>query len=230
MMRGLSVDERKAVVSCKVNNKPALFKAVLIGSEEMVDFILDVCQANVNQKGEYHLHERNKSIQVTSLWGAATDNEIDKVKILVKHGADINEGGDRLSSPARSACYYNHVEMVQYLVESGADIELPNVHRRTCLINSVQSAELCAFLIEKGALINTQDIDGYTALHYAVIKDQLDTVKLLIELGADACIKNIYGDDCLQLAARQGCMDILDVFMKRVECTENRQIDLYKLL
>ena len=217
MMKGLSVDERKAVVSCKVNKKPALFNAVLIGSEEMVDFILDVCHADVNQIGEYHLQERNKSIQVTSLWCAAADNKIDKVKILVKYGADINEGSDTLSSPARSACYYNHIEMVKYLVEAGANINLPNVHGGTCLMNSVHSAELCEFLIEKGANINSQTNNGYTALHFAVIEDQLDIVKLLIKSGADASIKNFYGYDCLQLAARKGCKNILDFLVENIK-------------
>ena len=46
------------------------------------------------------------------------------------------------------------------LAENGADIHKPNINGGTCLINSVQSTELCGFLIEKGASANAQDNSG----------------------------------------------------------------------
>lgn len=38
----------------------------------------------------------------------------------------------------------------------------------TCLINSVQSEQLCSYLISKGADVNAKDIQNKTALHYAI--------------------------------------------------------------
>ncbi len=49
---------------------------------------------------------------------------------------------------------------MKYLVENGADIHKPNINGGTCLINSVQSVELCRFLIEKNADVNAQDNSG----------------------------------------------------------------------
>lgn len=62
----------------------------------------------------------------------------------------------------------SHLDIVQYLVENGADINRSNFNGGTCLINSVQSVELCQFLIKHGADVNAQDIQSKTALHYAI--------------------------------------------------------------
>jgi hypothetical protein len=69
------------------------------------------------------------------------------------------------STPVRSACYMTHIEIVKYLVENGADIRKANYNGGTCLINSVQSAQLCTYLISKGADVNARDIQGlYTPI------------------------------------------------------------------
>ena len=51
---------------------------------------------------------------------------------------------------------------------NNADIQRPNYNGGTCLINSVQSVELCEFLLKHGANVNAQDIQCKTALHYAI--------------------------------------------------------------
>lgn len=55
----------------------------------------------------------------------------------------------------------------------------------TCLINSVQSAPLCEYLLAHGANVNAQDIQLKTALHYAIQEHRFDTTKLLVRF--DAC-------------------------------------------
>lgn len=61
-----------------------------------------------------------------------------------------------------------HLDIVKCLVENGADINRPNYNGGTCLINSVQSAPLCDFLLKHGADVNARDIQNKTALHYAI--------------------------------------------------------------
>ena len=79
---------------------------------------------------------------------------------MIKHGANVNALSDSMSTPVRSACYRTNIDVVKYLVENDADIHQPNVNGGTCLINSVQSVELCKFLIEKGASLNARDSSG----------------------------------------------------------------------
>jgi ankyrin repeat protein len=44
--------------------------------------------------------------------------------------------------------------------------------------------------LRAGALPNVQDGDGNTPMHYAVMKEDVNMVRLLDEYGADARIKN----------------------------------------
>ena len=53
-------------------------------------------------------------------------------------------------------------------MRAGADVQQPNHFGGTCLINSVQSADLVRFLIESGVDVNAGDVQHKTALHYAV--------------------------------------------------------------
>lgn len=49
--------------------------------------------------------------------------------------------------------------------------------------------EICAFLLEQGADINTENKNKCTPLHYAVIFGRLETIALLLERGASTQIK-----------------------------------------
>ena len=69
--------------------------------------------------------------------------------MLVRHGADVNCVSDTGSTPVRSACFMTHLEIVRLLVQYRANIQRPNFNGGTCLINSVQSVQLCEFLLEK---------------------------------------------------------------------------------
>ena len=59
---------------------------------------------------------------------------------------------------------------------NNADIQRPNYNGGTCLINSVQSVELCEFLLKHGANVNAQDIQCKTALDYAIQVERLHLI------------------------------------------------------
>lgn len=105
---------------------------------------------------------------VTPLWCAAVSGQLTVVQALLRHKASINAASDTGSTPVRSACFMSNLEMVHFLVVNGADIRRANYNGGTCLINSVQSVQLCMFLISKGADVNAKDIQDKTALHYAI--------------------------------------------------------------
>lgn len=101
-----------------------------------------------------------------------------------------------------------------YLVENGANILRANYNGGTCLINSVQSVELCTFLLENGANVNATDIQNKTALHYAIQEHRFETTKLLLEYNANPHLRSRYNDDALQTACLKGATHIFDYLSK----------------
>lgn len=145
-----------------------LFVVCKRGNVTIAEFLLNECDANIEQRGMFENPEDQSVHCVTALWCAAVSGILHVVKFLKRHGADINALSDTGSTPVRSACFMTNLEVVQYLVEHGADIQKSNYNGGTCLINSVQSLELCSYLISKGADVNAKDIQSKTALHYAI--------------------------------------------------------------
>ena len=56
------------------------------------------------------------------------------VQTLVSAGADVNHPTATLSTPLRAACFDGRLDIVQFLVEHGADIHLANKYNNTCLV------------------------------------------------------------------------------------------------
>lgn len=196
----------------------------------MVEFLVTVCGVNIEGRETYEVSEDRTIHFVTPLWCAAISNRLNVVKCLVRLGANINAVSDTGSTPVRSACFMSNIAVVKFLVENGADIRKCNQNAGTCLINSVQSVELCQYLILRGVDVNAQDIQGKSALHYAVQENLLDTVQLLIDQGADPFAKSRHGDDALQTACLKGADEIFEFLKGRITYSAERLASAHELL
>lgn len=82
-------------------------------------------------------------------------------------------------------------ELARYLVSQGLNINTQNAYGRTPLYtHSTVGAPLVAVLLEIGADVNLANNDGCTPLFTALANARVDTIKLLLEHGADIKHKN----------------------------------------
>ncbi|KAK5644465.1 hypothetical protein RI129_005765 [Pyrocoelia pectoralis] len=207
-----------------------LFIACKRGQTEVVEYLITVCRADLEQRGLYEVPDERSVHYATPLWCAAVSGKLSVVQRLVHYGADINSVSDTGSTPVRSACFMTHLEIVHYLVEHGADINRANYNGGTCLINSVQSVVLCNFLLNHGACVNARDIQSKTALHYAIQEHRLETTQLLIKHGADYFAKSRYGDDALQTACLKGAVRIFDYLVSTIDYSTDVLVNAHELL
>src|SRR6185295_18643729 len=70
------------------------------------------------------------------------------------------------------------------------------------------------FLLQRKADVNVPQIDGTTALHWAVRLDDLETVELLVRAGANVSAANRAGATPMQLAALNGNAAIVETLVK----------------
>ncbi|XP_014255354.1 protein fem-1 homolog CG6966 [Cimex lectularius] len=218
-------------IACRVKDGCApLFIACKRGHVEIVEYLITTCDADIEQKGLYEVPDDRSVHNVTPLWCAAVSGNLPVIRCLVHYGADVNAVSDSGSTPVRSACFMTHLDIVSYLVECGADILKPNYNGGTCLINSVQSVQLCLYLLQHGAKVNARDIQNKTALHYAIQEHRFETTKLLLENGADPFAKSRYNDDALETACLKGADQIFCYLTETINYTPERLADAHELI
>lgn len=98
-----------------------------------------------------------------SALGSATRNscDLDTVKFLVEHGADVDGVKSKLFTPLEGAMWNNRVDVVQYLIDKGANVNLEGIKPRP-LTFAVQKGyfEIVKLLVENGADIRYKE--GWT--------------------------------------------------------------------
>nr|CAD7577652.1 unnamed protein product [Timema californicum] len=221
---------RKEIASWVKDGCAPLFIACKRGHVEIVQYLITVCNVDLEQKGLYEVPDDRSVHLVTPLWCAAVSGKLPVIKCLVEHGADVNATSDTGSTPVRSACFMTHLDIVAYLLENGADVLRANYNGGTCLINSVQSVHLCLCLLQHGASVNTCDIQNKTALHYAIQEHRFETTKLLLEHGADPHIRSRYNDDALQTACIKGASQIFNYLITNVSYPPEQLANAHELI
>ncbi|KAG3099865.1 hypothetical protein PI124_g9871 [Phytophthora idaei] len=83
---------------------------------------------------------------------------------------------------------------------------------------SQNHSEILNLLLQKGGEVNAIDqINGWTALHVAVVRESVFCVKILLSSGADPRIRDNYGDtvvECLQAASRKNKLKMLQLLQE----------------
>lgn len=69
-------------------------------------------------------------------------------------------------------------------------------------------------LLQQQVDVNAAQVDGMTALHWAVFHDDLDTVKSLLTADADVAAVNRYGVPPLSLACKNGHIKIVEALLE----------------
>jgi ankyrin repeat protein len=162
-------------------------------------------------------------MSLQSLHDAARDGDIDAVTDLLKAGADPNaldEPND--CSPLCFAMMNDHVEVMQVLLENGAD---PNVLVHGCSVLTYVSgvigelgwakdvSKVVELLLKHKADPNLPDDDGTTPLHEAARLGDIETAIRLLEFNAKIDAQDKNGRTPLHKAAISGHGDTVDFLL-----------------
>jgi ankyrin repeat protein len=152
---------------------------------------------------------------------AAKAGSIPICEELLKRGMPINgvNPWGRYGSALAAAAFFGKLHVVEFLVENGADINLPLEYHGSALCAAVYSgeSEVVKYLVEKGANVNaTYRVHG-SPLAAAAEKARMGLVEYLVEKGAkvSAPLQNLWYGSALAPAAHSGAADIVEFLLAK---------------
>jgi len=156
---------------------------------------------------------KEKNIHIYSL-----SNQLNKVKSYLKDGGEVDSLGEYASTPLHCACREGNIKIIKVLIQYGADINSKNRYSTVYPIFEVLASikieypsAIVKLLIDNGADINVIDSFGNTILHYAIEKELIELIKLVVSLGGDINYTERYDKDTpLHYAYFQKNRNIID--------------------
>lgn len=128
---------------------------------------------------------------MTALTCAAASHQRPAVELLLSWGAEVC---DEKQSALVAAARYGHLDILDALLDAGADVDAQTAGGVTALMAAAEAGQLAAveYLIEEGANIHVVDASERTAFSYAIAGEQHEIVRLLEETGA---LENVRGGE-----------------------------------
>ena len=131
--------------------------------------------------------------QNRDFFDVARNGSVTEAKIFLKKDKSVvNALNDYGFSPLILACYSGNIDIIEFLLENGADLNYVSQEGTALMAVTVKgNFQLVDLLLEKGANPNLANSTGITALIYAVQFNNTELVRKLLANGAD---KNILTD------------------------------------
>lgn len=124
----------------------------------------------------------------TPLQWAVYDQDIPRIRELIRAGADVNAANNYGATPLQLAAEVAHVDIMKMLLDAGADVDSANPEGQTALMLVARTGNLEAarLLVRHGATIDAREQWGQqTALMWASARRHPAVMQLLIREGAD---------------------------------------------
>ncbi len=170
----------------------------------------DIAEAFREEGGEHSDPQRAEVIK------AAESGNLWRLKKLVADGTDIMVENSSGNTPLHAAAGGGHKDMVEFLIECGADVNLQRRSYKETALHSAASGnnkDIVELLIARGACVDARDGSGETPLGQAASEGYLEIAQVLTSAGANVNIRDRYGFSPLWRAANRGRLKIAQVLI-----------------
>jgi ankyrin repeat protein len=144
---------------------------------------------------------------INDLSGAARAGDAARVRLLIAEGTNLDQADTNgRRTPLHWGVLGNHMEVVQVLLEGGANPNVGDQAGKTPLEHAAEKSmvEMTALLLKSGADVNQRDLVGGNAVLWAAGLGSPETLKLVVDAGGEIEVKDINGLSPLTWAAQTG--------------------------
>jgi len=170
----------------------------------------------VNNPRSYTKEQLRSMFLNYKLIEAAKSGQLAVVSQLVeRHKTPVNyQNCDEGTTALAAAVIGGYDNIVSYLVEHGADVNLANLRGETPLHLAVlyDNVDIISFLLGEGSWLESEDECGDTSLMFATREDKLHAVEVLLMHGADPEHPNEDGETPAMLAEEVGSEGVRFLF------------------
>jgi ankyrin repeat protein len=155
----------------------------------------------------------------SSLEQAISMAHADTIKSLIAQGEDINTRNIRGHAPIHLATVKGNSDVVQLLLENGADVNVVGTDSGCTSLHyatSLGHVDLCELLIRYGADTDAQTAKLETPLHLAIAKGHREVVAILLKYRARLDIRDKNGMLPLQQAENIKNMEIVTLIKQHL--------------
>ena len=212
----------------------ALTVACRFSTLEMVRWLIEEGGANVNvtcslwNPGWTPLH-------VVSSNGCEVDRE-QKMRLLLKHNADVNLTGGEGETPLHLVCSNNDdedvvVALACLLLEGGADVNRTNMDGRTPVLEACRRGHFSVLrlLVEQyGADIHVKDkygVESFAVMFLGWLPCRMKVAQYLLEHGASVTAMDRYGHTALHQSVKCGHLEMTRLLLKHGADANQRYSD-----
>lgn len=139
-------------------------------------------------------------------------------KFFIENSANVNCATEEGITPLIYASKFGYADIVQLLIESGADLLQMDYEQRTALEFAVSTNQIACVKIlvnTKRININKLGVSNFSLLHIAAQVGGLEVTSFLCDNGANVHAKNIGGSKPIHLAAREGHVNVVEYYLKK---------------
>lgn len=197
-----------------------LYAAACAGDLDHILLLLSL-GANVNSSslvpGLYETFKPAKPGSLSPLAGAAGHGQFDAVELLLSRGATLNPHiNSSSSSPLHEAIRADDVEIAQYLLDLGADVDSLNCWRTTPLMYAVKygSLPVVELILAHDPDLHKQSFVGAVAIHWALFPNRPEVMEVLLRAGAGVERPLADGSTLLHCAVQAELVETVELLVR----------------
>ena len=135
---------------------------------------------DLNNKIYEGLTEKLK-IEEDNIWIAASDGDLNRVQYFLNNNNNaVNDQDGNGYSPLMAAVSYGHIELIEFLMNQGASLELKDNDGNVALLYC-ESIETLEYLISKGANILCKNTAGESIIEKSIEEINQSIINYLLE-------------------------------------------------
>jgi ankyrin len=179
--------------------------------------VLLAAGADVNAAIRDERDERRADVGLTPLHVATQAGNVEAVRFLLRHGAQLQGRDTSDNTPLHLACQAGDAPMAALLLEAGAEVSARNGvgNQPVHLAAGTGDAALLRLLLQHGASAIIAGQYDYVPLHRAAAIGSPGAVELLLARGTNVAITDCSGRTPLHWAARNGHLTTAKLLLAR---------------